>query len=291
MTMTQAKTGPESPGDDGKANKMYRCKMCNEEFVHRNVLKEHNEKMHSSVRVPCDQCDKTFTTKSSLRLHKEAIHDGIRYQCSFCEKSFGQLGSLRRHIKSIHPSMKHLHQQQQQRVGPAYMHQPASLPLLTPILAQSQQMLPTLNSHTRAPKAANSGAGDASPRSTGSESTVSLMSITGHAANGPATLSKHARKRSAGDLLNRWPEGGSPPKVRRSSPPPPATIPEDELLGRDLERHDTKKRIEKEDESHRDALGDEIKFPAATAAALSHPFTHSESQAIAILASLQMRAR
>ena len=62
-----------------KSGKMQKCKLCNDDFVHRD-LKSHMRDMHRKDKKPiiCDQCGKTFTAEHTRKQHVKVQHQGIR---------------------------------------------------------------------------------------------------------------------------------------------------------------------------------------------------------------------
>lgn len=95
---------PMKTSDDNKSSSiksddgLFRCQVCNKEFLNRNHLNRHAI-IHSGVKpFKCDQCDKGFYRMEHLQRHV-IVHTGIRpYKCNFCDKSFFQVGDQMKHL-------------------------------------------------------------------------------------------------------------------------------------------------------------------------------------------------
>lgn len=92
--------------------KQHTCTQCtNKEFDSAITLKQHKQKLHSTLprkRFQCDQCSKSFVNLCLLNNHVITYHHGQRpYICTLCPKSFTESGNLRRHLSAVHYQIKH----------------------------------------------------------------------------------------------------------------------------------------------------------------------------------------
>ncbi|KAG5669674.1 hypothetical protein PVAND_017557 [Polypedilum vanderplanki] len=88
--------------------KRFKCSMCEEAFIHRELLNYHVKK-HLNIRnFSCQFCQKTFVRKSCAIIH-ERIHKNERpYSCAYCNKTFIHNSDHRRHEIRHLNNMSHL---------------------------------------------------------------------------------------------------------------------------------------------------------------------------------------
>ncbi|XP_046491351.1 zinc finger protein 25-like [Neodiprion pinetum] len=108
--------------DTKEPKKTYVCDICGErfkkksslavhiEFLHIEILKEHDEKLKPSSSksnikrpYPCSICGKRFTQTSHVGRHKKASHSGSKpHTCKLCNEGFSTTSSLKRHMLNKH---------------------------------------------------------------------------------------------------------------------------------------------------------------------------------------------
>jgi len=138
---------------------------------------------------------------------------------------------------------------------------------------------PVSRSLPRTPSAL--GAGDSSPRSTGSESTASLLSVSGFNVS-PSELSKSSKKRLAPtDLMKQWP--GASPKQRRASTASASPMHLEEFAefsDMEAEQEEVEEEDYQDQQNIEDVNEESYEGPYLT-------FNSAETQAIAILVGMQ----
>uniref|UniRef100_A0A1A9Z4V6 Protein krueppel n=1 Tax=Glossina pallidipes TaxID=7398 RepID=A0A1A9Z4V6_GLOPL len=78
--------------------RLYVCKHCPETFNDKDLLKEHQKKMHTQPRnFLCSICGDSFQRNEYLKIHMRR-HTGEKpYKCRFCEKGFPRSTDLKMH--------------------------------------------------------------------------------------------------------------------------------------------------------------------------------------------------
>ena len=88
--------------------KEYTCEQCDQAFAFKHSLKNHQQRVHSSVELgirphKCDICEKTFATIAQKRGHFRAAHvPKDSFQCEYCDKIFSVKRTLREHKVLYH---------------------------------------------------------------------------------------------------------------------------------------------------------------------------------------------
>jgi len=88
-----------------------RCPICQDVFVNKVALQDHQKETGHIVQYDCDVCDKKFKTKSIAQIHKARIHSTVMpFKCGKCDKRFKDQGSCRRHEAndSVHIKMENV---------------------------------------------------------------------------------------------------------------------------------------------------------------------------------------
>lgn len=79
------------------------CKYCNQTFIGRNSLLNHERLKHTFEKpFKCDLCNKKFATSSSLCYHKSVHLNDRRFICAMCNKRFNNLTILKTHLSNKH---------------------------------------------------------------------------------------------------------------------------------------------------------------------------------------------
>lgn len=79
------------------------CKYCNQTFIGRNSLLNHERLKHTFEKpFKCDLCNKKFATSSSLCYHKSVHLNDRRFICAICDKRFNNLTILKTHLSNKH---------------------------------------------------------------------------------------------------------------------------------------------------------------------------------------------
>ena len=96
----QSKTDEIVPAHITKIH-VFSCKLCQEEFDCRQLLKvhqkSHDECQRIRIQYVCDQCPKTFDRLPRLEKHHQKSHPIKPYQCHQCEERFINKEELRKH--------------------------------------------------------------------------------------------------------------------------------------------------------------------------------------------------
>ena len=86
---------------------LYRCEICENEYVSKNALQQHIATKHEGKRYPCDACHVLFSEPKSLKLHVKTIHENIRIPCNLCETTHSSKQHLKHHIENKHEGVKY----------------------------------------------------------------------------------------------------------------------------------------------------------------------------------------
>lgn len=81
------------------------CKLCNEQFLNSNYLKQHLTIHVGEAPYECLLCEKTFCRKDRLQIHLWVHCDIQLYKCEDCDKTFAAQKLLARHMQ-IHSGIK-----------------------------------------------------------------------------------------------------------------------------------------------------------------------------------------
>ena len=74
------------------------CKVCNEVFINKYVLLEHEEKTGHYLKFPCSYCEKRFRQKIQVKRHEAQVHsDVMPFECNRCDRKFKSEFSWKRH--------------------------------------------------------------------------------------------------------------------------------------------------------------------------------------------------
>ena len=87
------------------------CDECGGSYRSRQLLKKHQQNMHSvrNLKCPFSDCEASFSTKKGLKSHIESHKPKeYNYSCSSCPKKFSNNQALQKHIKAIHLGLKEL---------------------------------------------------------------------------------------------------------------------------------------------------------------------------------------
>ena len=77
---------------------IYKCDICDQEYVLEPSLKRHYERNHERKRVHCDTCGKQFRWPETLRRHIKSTHGNPdKFPCDSCEKICTTKGNLKSH--------------------------------------------------------------------------------------------------------------------------------------------------------------------------------------------------
>ena len=81
------------------------CATCCASFRKKKHLKNHEEKVHSTLKVVCPKCSKLFNHKDNLKTHMKYHDDGQQLKCEHCGKGFVSSQKLGDHI-NLHTGEK-----------------------------------------------------------------------------------------------------------------------------------------------------------------------------------------
>jgi len=74
------------------------CKVCNEVFINKYVLMEHEQTTGHYLKFPCSYCDKRFRQKIQVKRHEAQVHSEVMpYECNRCDRKFKSEFSWKRH--------------------------------------------------------------------------------------------------------------------------------------------------------------------------------------------------
>ena len=74
------------------------CKVCQEEFLNRKMLLEHEKNSGHYLKFPCKYCDKKFRQKIQVERHEAQIHStDMPFKCNRCDRKFKSEFSWKRH--------------------------------------------------------------------------------------------------------------------------------------------------------------------------------------------------
>ncbi|XP_013185412.1 zinc finger protein 79-like [Amyelois transitella] len=83
--------------DDVVTGKTFPCKDCDKIFGTRSGLKNHRQRLHTSIERECKICKITVVGWAELRAHIASHADDSAYRCDLCPKRFKYLHSLAKH--------------------------------------------------------------------------------------------------------------------------------------------------------------------------------------------------
>jgi len=95
--------------DNKKIKHKTYCKVCQEEFLNRKMLLEHEKISGHYLKFPCKYCDKKFRQKIQVERHEAQIHStDMPFQCNRCDRKFKSEFSWKRHQDNdeIHKKIK-----------------------------------------------------------------------------------------------------------------------------------------------------------------------------------------
>lgn len=101
INLQQLKKEPEDPAHKLLINnKVYKCNVCERDFLHKYTLMRHGQTHTNQRNYECTECGKTFRQLSTLSQH-QIIHSVDRpYSCEVCKKSFNRVSTLISHRKT-----------------------------------------------------------------------------------------------------------------------------------------------------------------------------------------------
>ena len=87
-------------GQRGKAEKRYKCTVCEKSYARKQYLREHQKAHLFGPEWKCGSCDKTFTHKCILKQHEQQMHasEEDRILCPQCGKQFRSKPNLKQHM-------------------------------------------------------------------------------------------------------------------------------------------------------------------------------------------------
>ena len=87
-------------GQRGKAEKRYKCTVCEKSYARKQYLREHQKAHMFGAEWKCGSCDKTFTHKCILKQHEQQMHasEEDRILCPQCGKQFRSKPNLKQHM-------------------------------------------------------------------------------------------------------------------------------------------------------------------------------------------------
>ncbi|KAM9704306.1 uncharacterized protein gzf1 [Menidia menidia] len=85
-----------------KADVIYRCETCNQNFANRSNLKIHEKHVHSNERLfVCESCSKTFKRKKDVVRHQRQVHErNMQHVCPSCGKALSSKAALLMHERT-----------------------------------------------------------------------------------------------------------------------------------------------------------------------------------------------
>ena len=79
------------------------CNLCYELFQNEEMLREHVETAHDSLKeFKCKYCKKTFDWQSNYSRHLNKHTNKKEFKCKICNYSFNIISNLKRHVLKIH---------------------------------------------------------------------------------------------------------------------------------------------------------------------------------------------
>ena len=87
-------------GQSGKAEKRYKCTVCEKSYATKQYLREHQKAHIFGQNFKCSKCDKTFNHKCILKQHEQEKHasDEDKILCPNCGKQFRSQTNLKNHM-------------------------------------------------------------------------------------------------------------------------------------------------------------------------------------------------
>jgi len=80
-----------------------KCDKCGQKFKSRYALRTHMATIHGSGKYfSCPKCDYNATTKQLLQEHDMKVHELIFFRCELCPSKFVRKYALRRHMENVH---------------------------------------------------------------------------------------------------------------------------------------------------------------------------------------------
>jgi len=80
-----------------------KCDKCGQKFKSRYELRTHMATIHGSGKYfSCPKCDYNATTKQLLQEHDMKVHELIFFRCEMCPSKFVRKYALRRHMENVH---------------------------------------------------------------------------------------------------------------------------------------------------------------------------------------------
>jgi len=79
------------------------CKICGVKLNRQRELRTHMATIHGSGKYwSCSKCDYNATTKQLLQEHDRKVHERIFFECDHCPSKFVRKYALRRHLENVH---------------------------------------------------------------------------------------------------------------------------------------------------------------------------------------------
>jgi len=80
-----------------------KCDKCGQKFKSRYQLRTHMATIHGSGKYfSCTKCEYNATTKQLLQEHDMKVHEMIFFRCELCPSKFVRKYALRRHMENVH---------------------------------------------------------------------------------------------------------------------------------------------------------------------------------------------